>query len=207
MIWVATSPSAHCRPRPRRRGHALAREHVLELVVGLDRPRDPAGRSSTPLITVFMRSAGIESASSSAAGERDREPRTPGDAIDDRGPEARLAAGAGAGRGTGSAPSRPGRRARRGPPGARSARRTSRSRPRSSSRGEGDERLSPLMNIPAIATSTVRPEISTARPEVAAATSSAEASSRPAARSSRSRAGRRASSRPRPRGRSSGSRR
>jgi hypothetical protein len=47
--------------------------------------------------------------------------------------------------------------------------------------------LSPLMNMPAIATITVMPEIRTARPEVAAAASSAERSSRPAARSSRSR--------------------
>jgi hypothetical protein len=47
--------------------------------------------------------------------------------------------------------------------------------------------LSPLMNMPAIATITVTPEISTARPEVAAAVSSAERSLRPAARSSRSR--------------------
>ena len=47
--------------------------------------------------------------------------------------------------------------------------------------------LSPLMNMPAIATITVTPEISTARPEVAAAASSAARSLRPAARSSRSR--------------------
>ena len=47
--------------------------------------------------------------------------------------------------------------------------------------------LSPLMNMPAIATITVMPEISTARPEVAAAASSAAPSLRPAARSSRSR--------------------
>ena len=47
--------------------------------------------------------------------------------------------------------------------------------------------LSPLINIPAIATITVAPEISTARPEVAAAASSAAPSLRPAARSSRSR--------------------
>ena len=47
--------------------------------------------------------------------------------------------------------------------------------------------LSPLMNMPAIATITVTPEISTARPEVAAAVSSALRSLRPAARSSRSR--------------------
>ena len=47
--------------------------------------------------------------------------------------------------------------------------------------------LSPLMNMPAIATITVTPEISTARPEVAAAASSAASSLRPAARSSRSR--------------------
>ena len=47
--------------------------------------------------------------------------------------------------------------------------------------------LSPLMNMPAIATITVAPEISTARPEVAAAASSAALSLRPAARSSRSR--------------------
>ena len=47
--------------------------------------------------------------------------------------------------------------------------------------------LSPLMNMPAIATITVTPEISTARPDVAAAASSAALSLRPAARSSRSR--------------------
>ena len=47
--------------------------------------------------------------------------------------------------------------------------------------------LSPLMNMPAIATITVSPEISTARPEVAAAAASAAPSLRPAARSSRSR--------------------
>ena len=47
--------------------------------------------------------------------------------------------------------------------------------------------LSPLMNMPAIATITVRPEISTARPDVAAAISSAACSLRPPARSSRSR--------------------
>ena len=47
--------------------------------------------------------------------------------------------------------------------------------------------LSPLINMPAIATITVTPEISTARPEVAAAASSAARSLRPAARSSRSR--------------------
>ena len=47
--------------------------------------------------------------------------------------------------------------------------------------------LSPLMNMPAIATITVAPEISTARPDVAAAASSAAVSLRPAARSSRSR--------------------
>ena len=47
--------------------------------------------------------------------------------------------------------------------------------------------LSPLMNMPAIATITVRPEISTARPEVAAATCRASSGLRPAARSSRSR--------------------
>ena len=47
--------------------------------------------------------------------------------------------------------------------------------------------LSPLISMPAIATITVRPEISTARPEVAAATCSASSGLRPAARSSRSR--------------------
>ena len=47
--------------------------------------------------------------------------------------------------------------------------------------------LSPLRNMPAIATITVRPEIRTARPDVAAATASASRGSRPAARSSRSR--------------------
>ena len=47
--------------------------------------------------------------------------------------------------------------------------------------------LSPLMNMPAIATITVTPEIRTARPDVAAAASSAAVSLRPAARSSRSR--------------------
>ena len=47
--------------------------------------------------------------------------------------------------------------------------------------------LSPLRNMPAIATITVSPEISTARPDVAAATCSASRGSRPAARSSRSR--------------------
>ena len=46
---------------------------------------------------------------------------------------------------------------------------------------------SPVRNIPAIATITVRPEMSTARPDVAAAASSAAFSLRPAARSSRSR--------------------
>ena len=46
---------------------------------------------------------------------------------------------------------------------------------------------SPLMNIPAIATMTVTPEMSTARPDVAPAISSAEYMSRPRARSSRSR--------------------
>ncbi len=46
--------------------------------------------------------------------------------------------------------------------------------------------LSPLMNMPAIATITVTPEISTARPEVVAAAISAARSPRPAARSSRS---------------------
>ena len=45
----------------------------------------------------------------------------------------------------------------------------------------------PDRNIPAIATMTVRPEISTDRPEVAAAISSAVFPSFPAARSSRSR--------------------
>ena len=47
--------------------------------------------------------------------------------------------------------------------------------------------LSPVTNMPAIATITVRPEISTDRPEVAAAASSAARSLRPFARSSRSR--------------------
>ena len=47
--------------------------------------------------------------------------------------------------------------------------------------------LSPEKNIPAIAISTVMPEISTARPDVAAAASSAADSLRPARRSSRSR--------------------
>ena len=47
--------------------------------------------------------------------------------------------------------------------------------------------FSPLMNMPAIATITVAPEMSTARPDVAAAASSADDSLRPAARSSRSR--------------------
>ena len=46
---------------------------------------------------------------------------------------------------------------------------------------------SPVMNIPAIAIITVKPEIITARPEVAAATSIASRLLRPAARSSRSR--------------------
>ena len=46
---------------------------------------------------------------------------------------------------------------------------------------------SPVRNKPAIATITVRPEMSTERPAVAAATSSASRSLRPAARSSRSR--------------------
>ena len=45
----------------------------------------------------------------------------------------------------------------------------------------------PLMNIPAIATNTVTPEISTALPEVAAAISSESDGECPAARSSRSR--------------------
>ncbi len=47
--------------------------------------------------------------------------------------------------------------------------------------------LSPLMNIPAIATITVKPEIRTERPDVAAAASTEADSVRPAARSSRSR--------------------
>ena len=47
--------------------------------------------------------------------------------------------------------------------------------------------LSPENSIPAIAISTVMPEIRTERPEVAAAASSAARSPRPAARSSRSR--------------------
>lgn len=47
--------------------------------------------------------------------------------------------------------------------------------------------LSPVKNMPAIATITVSPEISTERPDVAAAASSAACSLRPAARSSRSR--------------------
>ena len=46
---------------------------------------------------------------------------------------------------------------------------------------------SPVRNIPAIATITVRPETRIARPDVAAAASSAASSLRPAARSSRSR--------------------
>ena len=48
-------------------------------------------------------------------------------------------------------------------------------------RAHGDEMnvLSPLMNMPAIATITVAPEISTARPEVAAAASSDALSLRP----------------------------
>ena len=45
----------------------------------------------------------------------------------------------------------------------------------------------PVTNMPAIATITVRPEISTARPEVAAAMSRASSLSWPFARSSRSR--------------------
>ena len=45
----------------------------------------------------------------------------------------------------------------------------------------------PVKYIPAIATMTVKPEISTARPDVAAAASSAASALRPAARSSRSR--------------------
>ncbi len=44
-----------------------------------------------------------------------------------------------------------------------------------------------VSSIPAIATSTVIPEMSTERPDVAAAASSAASSLRPAARSSRSR--------------------
>ena len=47
--------------------------------------------------------------------------------------------------------------------------------------------LSPERNMPAMAISTVMPEIRTARPEVAAAASRAACSLRPAARSSRSR--------------------
>ena len=46
---------------------------------------------------------------------------------------------------------------------------------------------SPVRNMPAIATMTVKPEISTERPDVAAAASSAARSLRPAARSWRSR--------------------
>ena len=45
----------------------------------------------------------------------------------------------------------------------------------------------PVRNTPAIATITVRPEISTDRPEVAAAMSSASTGPAPRARSSRSR--------------------
>jgi hypothetical protein len=47
--------------------------------------------------------------------------------------------------------------------------------------------LSPVRNMPAIATITVSPEMSTERPDVAAAASSAARSLRPAARSCRSR--------------------
>jgi len=47
--------------------------------------------------------------------------------------------------------------------------------------------LSPAKNSPAIAISTVKPEMSTDRPEVAAAAASAADGSRPAARSSRQR--------------------
>ena len=46
---------------------------------------------------------------------------------------------------------------------------------------------SPVRNIPAIATMTVRPETSTEWPDVAAAASTAARSLRPAARSSRAR--------------------
>ena len=46
---------------------------------------------------------------------------------------------------------------------------------------------SPVMNIPAIAITTVSPEIITARPDVAAAISIASRFLRPAARSSRAR--------------------
>ena len=61
--------------------------------------------------------------------------------------------------------------------------------------------LSPVMNMPAMAAMTVKPETSTARPEVAAAASSAASGSRPAP-APRARGGcRRASSRRRPRGR------
>ena len=45
----------------------------------------------------------------------------------------------------------------------------------------------PVKYMPAIATMTVKPEISTARPEVAAAAASAASALRPLARSSRSR--------------------
>jgi hypothetical protein len=45
----------------------------------------------------------------------------------------------------------------------------------------------PAMNMPAIATMTVRPEIRTARPDVAAAISSAASGERPLSRSSISR--------------------
>jgi len=48
-----------------------------------------------------------------------------------------------------------------------------------------EEGVITLYNMPDIATSTVRPEISTERPEVAAATSIASSAGRPAARSSR----------------------
>ena len=45
----------------------------------------------------------------------------------------------------------------------------------------------PARNMPAMATMTVRPEMSTERPEVAAAAATAADALRPAARSSRSR--------------------
>ena len=94
----------------------------------------------------------------------------------------------GAGRGTGRAAGRPCRRASRAAAGRTvSEPSTATATTRIVATPKEAKVASPVRNMPAIATITVRPEMSTERPEVAAAASSAARSLRPAARSSRSR--------------------
>ena len=170
------------------RGQRRARERLLHPVVRLDRPSSDFGNESGPLgrEAELERRRGERQQHAPASDRRERRPAQ--DAVDDRAPDpafAVVAAEAADERDATRSTLSPSRESTAGSTVSEPSTATATTRIVASA---SEAKVgSPVRNMPAIATITVRPEMSTERPEVAAATSSAARSLRPAARSWRSR--------------------